>query len=471
MSRTGVLFSLVLFFSFRLMALEENWIDNYIEKAEAYYQATCAKSDSGCEKPIVPVAIEAMQIIEPGPEQGIYYGGSLPWLQSTTDDFEMVPPKEQSVLPGDLRQKAKDIIQKNIKKILNREDSSSIHLMESNYPIFTIDEIPGVIFKLENPKIHNIETIRQSSLERLNNAHLARDIIKHYRLNYLTVPKKEGFIVFTKHSMYYGAKEETLPVLVVAEEKLPIGGDYAFQQELYEGVYDRFPEHPVLKRYFQEMARQLAVFISVTGLWDVKYNNTPLEINGKGIALVDLDSLHRPAYGLDRWMTMVAFPEFYETIIAQAGEVQAGNKAFEGLTSSLEGKRQTRAEELGQRSEARAWEKAKGVKAGDPVNLMSLLSRHPDLNTQQLNELERRINIDLANQRDLPTRLARQVYIFLMDPPAFILQPSQKDWSWEENQRRIASLDAILKVMKEEGIIFSYTFSWVRPSPEFIVQL
>jgi hypothetical protein len=128
----------------------------------------------------------------------------------------------------------------------------------------TTNKIPGVIFK-------QAQTDGKDMTPYVKRAEKARTICNNNNLYLLYVPKCK--VVDFKPS-------------VVMQEKLELldGGLEKSQKACYQWAV----HEPQLQPYIKELFRQLILFICLTNIADIKYNNIPFMKDGR-IALFDLD--------------------------------------------------------------------------------------------------------------------------------------------------------------------------------------
>lgn len=110
---------------------------------------------------------------------------------------------------------------------------------------------------------------------------------------------------------------ENCPIFV--QIKAAIGSSTGNYTDTYMYLYSQFDTHPRLLRYFKELFKQLTIFICKSGLWDIKYNNIPLDLSNGKIALVDVDGIggHRALEGVQK-LLYITSPELFDTILDTA---------------------------------------------------------------------------------------------------------------------------------------------------------
>ena len=175
--------------------------------------------------------------------------------------------------------------------------------------VFELNALPGVLFKTLRNNRWILSDPENRIIRQYGNAQQIAQDLKKNCLDLLLLPAN-GLIFMGTTSC---------PVIV--EEKANIQGDNEYQWNLYVYCYEHFEELPWLLEYFKELFRQVTLFICITGNYDITPNHIPLEKDGKGIVLVDIDTAYHGDvyYGLARLCNM-ASPKLYGTIIATAAD-------------------------------------------------------------------------------------------------------------------------------------------------------
>ncbi len=172
----------------------------------------------------------------------------------------------------------------NIKKVLknilpslllktNHPDVTRTYFSLSKY-IFELNEFPKLIFKAvlkhENDSLNSYIEHKTEALK----------IITTHNLNLLIIPSAKLIEVIDNKKNEW---------TIIIEEKADICPGFAFQRNLYAHAFEEFNNNQGALAFFQSLFKQLAFFISLTGFSDAHYNNIPLDNNGNGIILLDLD--------------------------------------------------------------------------------------------------------------------------------------------------------------------------------------
>lgn len=189
---------------------------------------------------------------------------------------------EQPALVGlTLSAKQEETLTKAVVEIQKNRKPENVTIFGNNGVwVFTIDEIPGMIFKTEklNVDIGNDFSKRISATEQ------AKSVIDSEDLHLLHVPKQELLQI----------KVDGIPSDVLMEQQFDIDHGCRIQEIRFNNCINN--EH--LQPFIQECTRQLVILIAKTGYKDVRYDNNPILNNGKGLALIDLDTSPSPVTGL-----------------------------------------------------------------------------------------------------------------------------------------------------------------------------
>ncbi len=395
-------------------------IDDYIARAEEYFLETM---------PQTPIAPELKLAIESelSPFQIPHHGTGL-YDDSPSLSLALKP---QELVIDDLEY-VKQLIRDNDSAWISAYDNDEVISHHGgNAKVFELRSVPGIIFKSRPAVVGGDGETRK----RLTNSLKAQQIVHDFGLNYILIPK--------------GCLFEVDDMLFYAEEKMDIG-DHSIQQEHYEGSYDSFPTHPALREYFKIMFQQLFIFIRETGLSDVKYNNTPLDLQGRGITLVDLDSCDDdPLRGIWRWTQMNSSPGLVPDIFEG---IDMGDVVLEGLIPLFE----SRQNELDVRSKARAYYRENELTGPEQISIDVLAHRMDEFDDPELlEEFFAHINKKLAEHRyaGLPL-LTRKVGFEVRD----VTQRVKSNFSEDTRLRHhvvVSRIEHIIQVLIEEGIAHS----------------
>lgn len=162
------------------------------------------------------------------------------------------------------------ILRSNLDKILvfrpdhYNMEFGDIKFYPSNTIIFTIKNIPKIIFKLVNPE----------NRERFRKTIFGKKIIEKYNFKSLVIPKI-GLVKLDKFEF-------------ILEELLDINPTDSGQEYLYWENSD----------YLESAILELTQFILLTGLTDISWRNIPKINNILKIGLIDLNELNCPTDGI-----------------------------------------------------------------------------------------------------------------------------------------------------------------------------
>lgn len=150
-----------------------------------------------------------------------------------------------------------------------------------------IVKIPHAIDEGVHAEAQQVLAIRYQNYQR------AQTIIHDHHLDRLILPNTQLLpLAFKKanHTFHMGAiLEEDL------QSRWPDATSFGFEEQktLYEQLYSEMNTNKGLFDELKELMRQLALFSSLTGLWDLKYDNVPLVYDQEQkmwkIVLVDLE--------------------------------------------------------------------------------------------------------------------------------------------------------------------------------------
>ncbi|MCI5052946.1 MAG: hypothetical protein MRY21_07440 [Simkaniaceae bacterium] len=164
-----------------------------------------------------------------------------------------------------------------LNSVLKKESVAGVsqYKSQSDHRVFTIDSIPGHIFKL------HIDSTSNDMKDRFSNMLKAVEEIANNKLDLLVVPNAKLFEI--QHN------GQTYPVLV--EKKLTFNPSASGQEQLYEKS----------GKTLNESVRQLALLISKTGLQDIDFRNIPIlketdDFGLRKIGLIDLEFMNDPTY-------------------------------------------------------------------------------------------------------------------------------------------------------------------------------
>ncbi len=212
--------------------------------------------------------------------------------QNALDHFDQVqkegrikeePPvlnltEQQQVALRNVLEKVLSCYENEVKKL------ATLHGRNGTW-VFSLNEIPGWIFKC-NPQDIFTESFEENQiLKRQIATQKAKEVVERENLTLLHVPVQE---VLTFDDL------EENKIYVLAEQKYDILGNFEKQEALFHYcIHDE-----VLKPVIQEYVRQIVILILETGYMDVRHDNNPILANGQGIALIDMDTSFSPLCGL-----------------------------------------------------------------------------------------------------------------------------------------------------------------------------
>lgn len=186
----------------------------------------------------------------------------------------------------EVSEEAVEEIKNRFQEILKGEEASAgIHFYCSNDRVFTLDNVPGLVFKTQRYSHLNGKSMKSRYQKMIS----AQKIVDEHHLDLLVIPKAKKFKVEVDGKEYE----------IIAEQKLDVMQNRPLQEQYFE-------EHA---HQLGEAMRQLAIFICKTGYSDVEWRNNPIVNNSfdaqgnQKVALVDTehqDDVIEGLYGVDR---------------------------------------------------------------------------------------------------------------------------------------------------------------------------
>ncbi len=200
--------------------------------------------------------------------------------------------KIKQILPWVLENKtSKHSREIEIPEKSKEEEDITWHLSQSAHYVFSLNSIPGIIFKLDSPSC-SASNDELTMEKRYDNIVRAETIVRNFNLEKLYIPGAQKLDITIGNKTY----------AVLAEQKVNINPNEGYQEHFF---YKKSKE---LNLAFE----QLAVFICQTGYCDVTWRNNPILMSPQPqdssanytIALLDLEHMNKPESGLfGTWCT------------------------------------------------------------------------------------------------------------------------------------------------------------------------
>lgn len=184
----------------------------------------------------------------------------IPFVSIIADKLKKNPEMEK------LQKIVLDYNQNNQEYLQNNSDLKV--LSEGNNFVFKLKDKPNLVFKVESRDHANWHDALQNWQGRYNVTKNAQLICNQHNLDRLIVPRIDKILIGKQ--------------TVLIEEFIP---DINVPLSVLQNRY---------REAGPEIARQLATFICLTGFCDVKYDNIPIDLNGK-VALIDLETTGHPS--------------------------------------------------------------------------------------------------------------------------------------------------------------------------------
>ncbi len=238
-----------------------------------------------------------------------------------------------------------------MKNILKNEGKDGVRLFtcQNNHRVFSLDTVPGLVFKMKASKSILTPGRDDSMKARYQSMIDAKTVCRIYELGLLVIPRAKLFQVNFDGENYD----------IIAEEKVDIDAEESMQEKHYEDSADSL----------NEALRQLAVFIVHTGFSDVEWRNAPVlndSLDDKGnhkIALIDIEEMEGVKTGLfgggwRRGLVECVNEKQIDMVIAEA--------AKHGVVSNKEAQeaKKRRLEELGSGKQLKQFYEKKGIVTG-----------------------------------------------------------------------------------------------------------
>ncbi|MFV0339263.1 MAG: DUF648 domain-containing protein [Parachlamydiaceae bacterium] len=298
--------------------------------------------------------------------------------------------------------------------------------------VFFLDSQPDVVFK----PMGSIDKAEKY----VEDVETARRIVNEEQLDLIFIPRAK--IINIRGENFIAQERASL-----------VSGDYYHQK----GIYHRFWADPEMREYIQKLFTQLITFIVKTGFSDVKYDNIPLDMNGR-VALIDLDTtstiigLTQARAGRRQGILHYASLDNFEDFCNQARELlgEEANRleiSIEQIHSKLE-ERTEKDERYMQFCEEQQIHSAR-----QPLN-ENLPRLFKDKKKQRFAEdLVKCINQKLAKQDNLSLRIGRRVTIDTDDR----MYRSAADYGIiTESQSLQDNLKEICSELQAAGYIFRF---------------
>jgi len=173
-----------------------------------------------------------------------------------------------------------------MKNILKNEekDGLKLFLCQHDHRVFSLDSVPGLIFKMKRDSENSIMVGDSSMKDRYQSMIDAKTVCRTYELGHLVIPRAKLFQMHFEGENYN----------IIAEEKVDIDVEESMQEKHYEDYADSL----------NEAIKELAVFIAHTGFSDVEWRNAPVlknsldEKKNRKIALIDIEEMKGADIGL-----------------------------------------------------------------------------------------------------------------------------------------------------------------------------
>jgi hypothetical protein len=248
-------------------------------------------------------------------------------------------------------------------------------------------------------------------------------------------------------------------VYVIVEERIEdVYGEYHFQKSLYSWGLDQ----PELKLYFKVLFWQMLIFICKFGFGDCKYNNIPLDQNGRAIFL-DLDQ-----WGAEEGLTKGFAQEQNDGLLSYLPQEWLDEAVGEaehllGKSLDVEAVRERVAKRTEKREEYSRFAAANGVKeVSDPV----VFTRESDEAPQRAAEAFcEEINEKLKESASCDLQIGRRIELDFNTTGSFWKEKARVKgftklfgYGRETKIAFVSNVPAALKLLKEKGVIFDYEY-------------